>query len=424
MSGKPVGISNMNLYVPQALMSLESILEHRAAEQPELERRLRRAIESTDQVSIRFTRPWEDPVTLAAQAARPLLVDSEATGSVRYFAVGTETSVDMSKPIASYAHGVLQRSGVALPRELSTFQVQHACAGGTIALMSVSAMLAATGRPGESGMVVCSDVARYQTPSTAEITQGAGAVAMTVEENPRLVTLDLDTVGLASADVDDFFRPLGSVTARVKGRYSVDCYNDALDAAFLDHCSRRALTPAEVLAATDMFVVHVPFHRMAVTGMTKLLEHHLPAEPAEAATFLEEHHFGEGIEAARHVGNIYSGSAWMSLMFSLANRYAKVGSDIVGQRVLIASYGSGNTMTVLSATVAADAPAVLDTWDLKGILDGAAPATFEEYEAFVEKESYDLTFGATGGEAAAHPGTYYLAEIREDGFRRYEFATP
>ncbi|HKK47526.1 MAG TPA: hydroxymethylglutaryl-CoA synthase, partial [Alkalispirochaeta sp.] len=184
MKETTVGIGDMSLYVPPWKIDLDDILKQRAAEDPSFERRLRRAIESTNQKAIRFPAPWQDAVTLAAQAAKPLLEDESRAAGVRYFAVGTETSVDMSKPIAAYAQGVLQRSGLALPRTLSTFQVQHACAGGTIAMLSVAGMLHATGRPGESGMVINSDIARYQTPSTAEITQGAGAVALRIETNP------------------------------------------------------------------------------------------------------------------------------------------------------------------------------------------------------------------------------------------------
>jgi hydroxymethylglutaryl-CoA synthase len=358
---------------------------------------------------------------MAAQASRDLLLRTEAAPSVRYFGVGTESSVDMSKPIAAYAHGVMQRSGVPLPRELSTFQVQHACAGGTIAMMSIAGMLQAAGRDGERGLVVCSDVARYETPSTAEITQGAGAVAMLIEENPRLLELDLTTVGLASNDVDDFFRPLPSITARVKGRYSVECYNEALDTAFSDHSRRLGEEPQSVLHKTDLFVVHVPFYKMAVTGMTRLVEHYLGVSPSDAHEFLNTHHFYEGIEAARHIGNIYSGSAYMSLMYALWRRWKVEGDGIVGKHVTLASYGSGNTMSVIGARVAEDAPDVLAGWDLQKILDAGADASVEAYREFVAKETYT---GDTGDVCDGHEvetGEYFLRSIREDGYREYDF---
>ena len=112
-----------------------------------------------------------------------------------------------------------------------------------MALLSVASMLQTSNLPGESGIVMASDIARYDTESTAEITQGAGAVAMLVENSPKLIDLDLSTVGYYSQDVDDFFRPLGSKTAKVKGRYSMDCYLESLEGAFLDHCRRAGPEP-------------------------------------------------------------------------------------------------------------------------------------------------------------------------------------
>jgi len=286
-------------------------------------------------------------------------------------------------------------------------------------MMSVAGMLKCTGRPGESGLVINSDVARYQTPSTAEITQGAGAVALRIETDPRLLELDTQTVGFASSDEDDFFRPLGSVTARVKGRYSVDCYNDALSAALVDHADRRGVTPREAIESHDYFVVHVPFHKMAVTGLTKLVERHLEVDPAGAHEFL--HHFDDGIEASRWVGNIYSGSAYMSLMFLLWNRYRAEGESIVGKRILLASYGSGNTMTVLSSTIAAGAPEVLSRWDLRGVLEAGTSAGFERYEGFIRNETYSLDYGPVSDGSDVDPGLFYLEGIRDDGYRQYAY---
>ncbi len=416
-----VGISDMRLYVPEPVVSLETIFARRVAESPGLERRLRRAIEATDQLSIRFPNRWEDSVTMASQAVKALLNGRSTPEGMRYLAVGTETSVDMSKPIAAYVQGALQRSGVDVPREISTFQVQHACAGGTIALTGVGSLLQTAGRADEFGVVACSDVARYATPSTAEITQGAGAVAMLVETDPKLISFDLTTIGLASEDVDDFFRPLASVTARVKGRYSVDCYNDALDTAFLDHTKRRGIDPAHALNDTDVFVLHVPFYRMAVTGLTRLIERRLGVDMEAATAFLQERRFFEGIEASRHIGNIYSGSVYMSLMYALWNRYRAIGDGIVGQSVMLASYGSGNTMTVLRGTIAPGAPAVLDDWDLQAIIDAARETDFARYLQFVEREEYDLSYGSVSDGADVPEESYYLAEVREDGYREYRF---
>lgn len=422
-----VGIGDMALYVPEARMELATILARRAQEDPSFERRLRRAIDSTGQISLRFPAAWEDPVTMAAQAVSSLLDqgdDSRASRGegVRYLATGTETSVDLSKPVSAYMQGALQRAGHRLPTTLSTFQVQHACAGGTIALTSVAALVATAGPAGGTGVVTCTDIARYQTPSTAEITQGAGAVAMMVERNPHLLALDLDTIGLYSSDVDDFFRPLGSVTARVQGRYSVDCYNEALEGAFTDHCARRNQPPGDVLRETDIIVVHVPFHRMAVTGTMRLVERQLGVDPAGAQAYLEERRFGNAIEATRVVGNTYSASAYMTLMWALYDRYQTEGDAMAGKRVLLASYGSGNTMTVLSGTIQPKAPEVVSRWDLPAVLTASREATWEEYAQFISRETYTLDSRQVADPADVPPHRYFLESIREDGYRVYGFS--
>jgi hydroxymethylglutaryl-CoA synthase len=431
MTENNVGIGDMAMYLPDLQIQLADILQMRAAQDPSFERRLRRAIESTGQEAMRFTQPWEDPVTMAAEAIGTMFNRGAAgreTGStlaeqVRYIATGTETSVDMSKPISAFAQGLLQRGGHNVPKSLSTFQIQHACAGGTIALTSIAALLQAAAKPEEKGVVVCTDVARYETPSTAEVTQGAGAVAMLLEQNPRLLNLELNTIGLFSSDVDDFFRPLGSITARVKGRYSVDCYNEALETAYLDHCTRRGTSPEDTLQEADMIIVHVPFHRMAVTGTMRLVERQLHLDPAGAQEFLDKRRFGEGIEATRIVGNTYSASAFMSLMWNLYNRYQAVGDAIVGQRFMLASYGSGNTMTVVSGTVAPGAPAVIDTWNLPEQLKAYQAATWEQYEHFIAQREYSLATGMQTHPEAVPGGRYYFAGIREDGYRQYEYAS-
>ncbi len=418
---RPVGISDLSLYLPRPHIELNSLVEYRIQSNPSLERRLRRALSTTGQIDMRFPELWQDNSTLAAQSTHNLLTAGSAPdiSKLRYISVGTETPVDHSKPVAAYVEGMLQRGGLDVPTSLSTFQVQHACAGGTVALMGVGALLQLSSREDESGVVICSDIARYDAPSTAEITQGAGAVALSVENDPKLVEIDLATPGYSSKDVDDFFRPLGSTTAKVKGGYSVQCYHEALDAAFLDHCARRGTEPKKVLAETDMFVVHVPFYRMAITAMSNLLSKHIGGAEHDIERFLADRGFYDGLDPTRSIGNIYSGSVYMALMFQLAERYNALGDDIVGKNVLLASYGSGNTMVVLSMRVAESAPQVIAEWDIERILADSRETSVEEYEAWLEfpldREAY-----AQRIEGMEVPrGAYYLASIREDGYREY-----
>ena len=417
MSATRVGISDIAAYIPSPRISLATILERRIAQDPSQARRLPRAIESTGQRAIRFPAAWEDSASLAGTAALRLLSKYPDLSHLRHLAVGSETSVDFSKPLSAYVGGLLRQAGLAVPGTHCSFQVQHACAGGTIALLSVAALLAASGRPDDYGLVLCSDIARYQVPSTAEFTQGAGAIALLVENDPKLVSLDLATLGYSSADVDDFFRPLDSVTAKVRGQYSMQCYNAAADQAFTDHCQRRGQTPAEVLNGTDIFVFHVPFAKMAYTAARQLLSQHLGIIDGEVNAFLEARHFFEPLETTAEVGNIYTGASFLNLQANLLECYRRFGKAMVGKKILFTSYGSGNTMIVASLTIEAGAPAVIATWDSREPLDSAREASFEDYLAWVETGACPAQ--ADGHESDIPAGRCYLKSIREDGYREY-----
>jgi hydroxymethylglutaryl-CoA synthase len=421
--GRAVGISDIRVYVPAPAMDLAVLVEQRVMHNPGLKRHLERACRVTGQQVIRFPEMWEDTATLAAAAVHGLLSANPALDlrTLRHLAVGTETGVDHSKPVSAYVQGMLQRAGVAIPATLSSFQVQHACAGGTIALLSVAGMLAAGGAPGETGIVVSADVARYDTESTAEITQGAGAVALLVESSPKLLSIELASMGLYSADVDDFFRPLGSTTARVNGSYSMRCYAESLEGAVLDHCARSGETPERVLLDTDYFVLHTPFRNMPESGMEKLYERVLGYEPAKTRALLAEKSFSAGTDPLARIGNLYAGSLTASLAFLLADQWRALGDGIVGRRILLASYGSGNTMVVLRARIEEGAPAVIRRWNLDRIFSSARAATFEEYEAWTSGPVQAELHARLMENAVVPPGSYLLSGIRRDGYRDYEF---
>ena len=252
-----VGINDISLYLPSLQIDIGRLIRRRIEENSLLRTALKRAFDYTQQKKVRFPEWWEDCATMAAQSSLRLLTrGSLSLSDLRYLAVGTETTVDHSKPVAAYVEGMLQNAGCAVPEGISTFQTQHACAGGMISLLAVLALLSVSNRPAENGVVICSDIARYDAASTAEITQGAGAVSMSTCIDPKLLEIDVATAGYSSNDVDDFFRPIGSDTARVRGGYSMKCYKRAVSQALMDHCGRAGQEPQAVLASTDAFALH------------------------------------------------------------------------------------------------------------------------------------------------------------------------
>jgi hydroxymethylglutaryl-CoA synthase len=160
--------------------------------------------------SFRCCGPSENVYTMAAEAVLKLIRDHDVDpGSVGQLVLGTETSTDNSAG-AVIVRGMVDRAleQIGLPRLTRACEVpefKHACLGGVYGLKAAARYVAADGA-GKRSIVVCSDIAEYERGSTGEQTQGAGAVAVLVDEHARLFTRDLAHAGSASASRGPDFR--------------------------------------------------------------------------------------------------------------------------------------------------------------------------------------------------------------------------
>jgi len=421
MNHTKIGIGDIGLYLPDPRMDMKNLMESRSRTHPQLVRIMNRAIEHTGQLSFRFPEPWEDTASMAANSAAEIMdrLETDERTGFRYISVGTETAVDHAKPAASYVQGMLNDAGYNLGKSMTTFEVKHACAGGTAALLSTASMLSLSGRPGEKALSISSDIARYDAPSTAEITQGAGAAALLIEKNPRLLELDLETQGLFASDVDDFFRPLDSVTARVKGRYSMDCYQEALEKAFADFCERSGTSSCRMIDEIDYITLHVPFARMPETALRKLLKNTCGKDDTEIEGFMKRTGFLDAMYLSEKFGNLYNASLYTYLAALLEQEFRKHGRGIIGKTILIASYGSGNTMMVFSATIAEEAPGVIRDWNLDKWNDSGRTADFADYSRWLERPEDLDEWRKVLETAAPEKGRFYLKDIGKTGLRIY-----
>lgn len=425
-NSKSVGISDIHPFLPSWSYALSQWVKNNP---PAKQQALLRAIRATGQERMRLPQPHEDAVTMASNAIYGMLRKSANRPhikSLHYLAAGTETSVDNSKALSAYILEALADSDCALPQRLSTFQVQHACAGGTIALFSLCALLLLSSSESESAVVVCSDIAHYRQSVAAEITQGAGAVGLLVTTAPRLIALDVSTLGHASRGVDDFFRPLGSIGAKVKGNYSISCYNSALKVAMGDFADRCHKSTSQILDEFDYIVMHSPFKSMGYRALHNLLATQTDYTPQQITNYIEERGLADAIEPIRLIGNIYSASVYFVLYSLLAQQYKKIGNQIVGKKILICSYGSGYTMTIMGGTIAAEAPQVIAEWDLPAVLAQHTDMNDDQYRSWKQTpyaiHSEDLPAASpTDTASAIGSGEVYLHAIREDGYREYRF---
>jgi hydroxymethylglutaryl-CoA synthase len=362
--------------------------------------------------------PCEDVVTLAATAGARLLraadVDPEEIGLL---VVATETGVDHSKPVSIFVHDLL-----GIGRRCRVFELKHACYAGTAALMSAADWVQAGGDRGRRALVIAADIARYEIGSAGEPTQGAGAVAMLVGSEPRALVLG-EQSGTYAGNVHDFWRPLDRREAIVDGKYSVECYLDALTGAFGAYraLERPPLGPAEALSdRLARLLYHTPFPKMAMKAHRRLVEVDWRAaaerwrsvEPrlddAAAASYREL--AAPGLEAVSRVGNTYTASLYLCLAALLEAE----GRTIAGRRLGLFSYGSGCCAEFFSGLVPPGVESVADA----GV--GAVLAA----RTFIDVPTYERL--VLGGEAGGPPPSDFTGEFVFAGLRnqRREYGRP
>jgi len=339
-----VGIDAMAVAMPRRYLSTEDLARARGVDPAKYTVGL-----GVKEMAV--AEPGEDSAALAATAAERLLRLSGADqAKIGMLVVGTETGVDHAKAVASYVQGML-----GLHRNMRTFDLQHACYGGTAALMSAVGWVGSGMGAGRTALVICTDIARYDIGSAGEPTQGAGAVAMLVSESPRLLELDLGVSGASSTDVHDFWRPLGRREALVDGHYSIRCYLDAVSGAWREWkaiaARREILRGGEGLPSETLtrIAYHVPFPKMAKKAHAHVRRCDLEdlrgkpfaeeeeAEPSAKTNASFEAQVASSLSLCSRVGNLYTGSLYLGL----AGLLHAEGKVLEGKRIGLFSYGSG-----------------------------------------------------------------------------------
>ena len=260
----------------------------------------------------------QDPVTLAANAALNILdeADREAIDFVMF---GTETGIDHSKSAAVYVHHLLD-----LQPNARSIEMKQACYGATAALQLAKGHIALN--PKSKVLVLASDIARYGLNTSGEVTQGAGAVAMVISANPKIMTIENDSTFLTD-DIMDFWRPTYSDVAFVDGKFSNEQY-----LAFVDHVWDKYKEETK-LGLDDFAAIcfHLPYTKMGLKALQTILDE----GNADTQERLQEN-FQESIQYSRNVGNIYTASLYLGLISLLEGKELAA-----GERIGLFSYGSG-----------------------------------------------------------------------------------
>ena len=358
----PIGIDDIDLATSHHVVRLDDFAEANGTDPAKFHLGL-----GQDEFS--FPAPDEDVVTMAAAAAAPI-IERSGTEGIRTILFATESGIDQSKAAGMAVHSLLD-----LPSQMRVVEVKEACYSATAALQAAVGIV--TRSPGQRVLVIASDVARYELDTPGEPTQGAGAVAMLVSADPKLLEIE-PVSGLNSADVDDFWRPNDSTTAIVDGALSVTAYLDALTGAWTDLAAQGGPAMAEI----DRVLYHQPFTKMAKKAQVHLagltgedLDTEIVAGAA-SSTGPRDTGLATSTLYNRRLGNSYTASLYAGLC-SLLDHDA----DLAGKRIGLFSYGSGSVGEFFTARVVPGYEQQSRRQAVTEALDARVPLSIDAYRA-------------------------------------------
>lgn len=343
------GIHDISAATGSLVFALADLAEHEGIDVGKYHRGI-------GQTEMSLTAEDEDIVTMAARAAAPI-IERHGTEGLRTVIFATESGIDQSKAASVFLHRLL-----GLPRAVRVVEVKEACYSATAAIQFALGIVAR--RHDERVLVIASDVARYELNSSGEATQGAGAVAMLISENPAVLEIE-PVSGVWTDDVWDFWRPNDRSTALVDGRYSVQVYLESLEGAWNDY---RAHGGAE-FSSFARVCYHQPFTRMAVKGQQRLAR---IADPDGESADIDR--LADTVEYNARIGNSYTASIYLAFLSLLDN-----GPDLSGERIGFFSYGSGAVGEFFGGVLVPGYKSQLRTEELQSMLAARRPIGYDEY---------------------------------------------
>ncbi|PNZ69261.1 hydroxymethylglutaryl-CoA synthase [Staphylococcus croceilyticus] len=382
-----IGIDKINFYVPKYYVDMAKLAEARQVDPNKF-------LIGIGQTQMAVSPVSQDIVSMGANAAKDIITEDDKK-HIGMVIVATESAIDNAKAAAVQIHNLLDIQPFA-----RCFEMKEACYAATPAMQLAKDYLEK--RPNEKVLVIASDTARYGIQSGGEPTQGAGAVAMMISHNPSILELNDNAVAYTE-DVYDFWRPTGHKYPLVAGALSKDAYIKSFQESWKEYARREGKT----LSDFESLCFHVPFTKMGKKALDSIIND---------ADEMTQERLTAGYEDAvyynRYVGNIYTGSLYLSLISLLENRDLKA-----GQTIGLFSYGSGSVGEFFSAKLVDGFEHHLDKKGHKALLDNREEVSVETYEAYFNRFD-ELEFDHATEKSEDDKDIFYLESIEED-IRQY-----
>jgi hydroxymethylglutaryl-CoA synthase len=426
------GIDDISIYIPQLYLDASDFAHARGLDPEKLERGL-----GIGQMAIVDTN--QDPACLASNACLKVMQKNKLTpDQIGRLYVATESALDESKAMNSYVIGMLEQVyGDDTFGHCGGIECKFACVSGSYALYDNTNWIRAGEAEDKYALVVVSDIAKYDMGSSGEVTQGAGAVAMLLNDKPRLLTFDPKVTSTSIKNEYDFYRPFGKETPIVHGQYSNLLYLIQVKNALTDYKNKVKRTglikikdDETILDHIDYLNMHLPYSNMGKKALAYLVRHEwrsiprwkniieqigmdepVPKDPrgtiesvlADADFMAKDHEFtklfsktkeymeiyesklSSSLIASKMIGNLYTASLYLGFRSSLEFEYQK-GINLEGKRVGFCSYGSGASAMIFSGVIQPEYEQVVKEMNLETELGPRTKLTLEEYEELHENK--------------------------------------
>jgi hydroxymethylglutaryl-CoA synthase len=370
-----------------------------------------------------FPDTYEDIVTMGANAAHRLMERKGLTPEdIGRIDVATESSFDKSKPVSTYIAGCLEQVHDGDFHHANKGERKFACVSGTQSLNDAYNWIRAGRNRGRSALVIATDTALYERDDPGEATQGAGAVAMLLSEDPDLVELSA-AQGYGSADETDFLKPQQQFPS-VDGKRSMQVYLARMREALEDYESVAGDTHPEDFAYIPF---HTPFpgmvreagvlayrHMSRGTEVEDTIAEEVGRQQPREDEYADREAYEEAVTEymddlsetetyqawydavieptltiSRQVGNWYTGSVHVARASALTHAMEN-DVDLAGRVLGLGSYGSGAQAEVHAETVQDGWREEVAQLNVDEQLEARYDLEWEEYEDVHDAHNHDV----------------------------------
>ncbi|APZ48314.1 hydroxymethylglutaryl-CoA synthase [Jeotgalibaca sp. PTS2502] len=352
-----IGIDKIGFYTPPMYVDMNELAEARGDEPAKY-------TIGIGQSQMAVTPLSQDIVSMAANAAFQIL-EQDDLDKIDLVIVGTESGFDASKSAAVYVHQLL-----GIQPHARSIEMKHACYGATAGIQMAKGHISLN--PDRKALVIATDIARYGLATGGEVTQGAGAVAMIVSANPRIMSLENNSAYL-SKDIMDFWRPTYSEYAMVDGQYSNEQYMSFFLETWNLYKEKTTMSIEDIKA----FCFHLPYTKMGLKALRQIL-----AEADEDKQTELQELFQLSTTFSRNVGNIYTGSLYLGLL-SLLEQDSQLAE---GDRIGLFSYGSGAVGEFFTAILEEGYKSQLAIETHKSLFDSRQQIYVADYETIFSQQ--------------------------------------